>query len=303
MGWIKLGNIFEGHHAQVPVVDVQEDRWRIFYSTRVEGKSRPYYIEVDRNDPAKVITPPTGVGVSLGDKGSFDWAGIMPTALVNVNTRTKYLYYIGWSVRADVPYHNSLGLMISEDAGLTYRKFSRGPVLSTSWREPGYVGTISILFNQEKQCYEGWYLSCEKWLDVGGKMEPTYDIKYATSIDGIDWLPSGKSCIALDHDNDEGGLSQASVIRDSNKYQMWFSSRKKIDFRDNPKNSYRILSAHSDNGVDWIRDAGISLDTSPEGWDDTMVEYPCVFVDNGRRYMLYNGNGFGKTGIGLAIWE
>jgi hypothetical protein len=31
-----------------------------------------------------------------------------------------------------------------------------------------------------------------------------------------------------------------------------------------------------------------------------MIAYPAVFDLGGRRYMLYNGNGFGATGFGLA---
>ena len=34
-----------------------------------------------------------------------------------------------------------------------------------------------------------------------------------------------------------------------------------------------------------------------------MVEYPYVFDWQGRRYMLYNGNGYGLTGVGLAVLE
>ena len=32
-----------------------------------------------------------------------------------------------------------------------------------------------------------------------------------------------------------------------------------------------------------------------------MMAYPYVFEHGGDRYMLYNGNGYGKTGIGLAV--
>jgi hypothetical protein len=32
-----------------------------------------------------------------------------------------------------------------------------------------------------------------------------------------------------------------------------------------------------------------------------MVEYACVFDFAGSRHMLYNGNGFGATGIGRAV--
>jgi hypothetical protein len=37
------------------------------------------------------------------------------------------------------------------------------------------------------------------------------------------------------------------------------------------------------------------------GWDSEMIEYPFVFDHAGERYMLYNGNGYGKSGFGLAI--
>ena len=34
-----------------------------------------------------------------------------------------------------------------------------------------------------------------------------------------------------------------------------------------------------------------------------MVCYPYVFDHAGNRYMLYNGNGYGRTGFGMAILE
>ena len=36
-------------------------------------------------------------------------------------------------------------------------------------------------------------------------------------------------------------------------------------------------------------------------WD--RVPTPLVFDHMGRRYMLYNGDGYGRTGIGLAVLE
>jgi hypothetical protein len=34
-----------------------------------------------------------------------------------------------------------------------------------------------------------------------------------------------------------------------------------------------------------------------------MIEYACVFEDGGGSMMLYNGNGFGATGIGIAVLD
>ena len=45
------------------------------------------------------------------------------------------------------------------------------------------------------------------------------------------------------------------------------------------------------------------IDVSDDGWDSEMICYPFVFDHKGERYMLYNGNDYGKTGFGLAILE
>jgi hypothetical protein len=66
---------------------------------------------------------------------------------------------------------------------------------------------------------------------------------------------------------------------------------------------YRIEYAESVDGLRWDRhrDTG-GLEPSGTGWDGDMVEYPAVFAWRGERYMLYNGDGYGSTGVGLAVW-
>ena len=82
------------------------------------------------------------------------------------------------------------------------------------------------------------------------------------------------------------------MVKEKNGYRMWYSYRGK---------SYRIGYAESKDGLDWTRkDDEVELDVSSKGWDSEMIEYPFVFDHQGKRYMLYNGNGYGKTGIGLA---
>ena len=91
----------------------------------------------------------------------------------------------------------------------------------------------------------------------------------------------------------EHKLSWVQVMSDEGRYRMWYSYR---------GDRYRIGLAESDDGLVWRRrDAEAGIDTSEEGWDSAMVEYPCVFVHEGRRYMLYNGDGYGETGVGLAV--
>jgi hypothetical protein len=76
---------------------------------------------------------------------------------------------------------------------------------------------------------------------------------------------------------------------------MWYASRGA---------AYRIGYAESADGLQWERkDGEAGLSVSAEGWDSEMIAYPCVFDHRGRRYMMYNGNGYGRTGIGLAVLD
>ena len=76
---------------------------------------------------------------------------------------------------------------------------------------------------------------------------------------------------------------------------MWFAVR---------GDRYRIGYAESGDGVGWRRlDGEQGLLPSASGWDSDMVEYPFVFEWQARKYMLYNGNDYGRTGVGLAVWE
>ncbi len=293
----KKGNIFSEHHSQLPVVENCGDFYNIFYSTRdVKGRSVPMCVKFKKN--LKSYSPPQKINLEFGSPGFFDWSGIMPTDIITLQNGVKYLYYIGWSRRHDVPYHNNLGLAISTDGGLNWKKFSDGPIFHTSYKEPGYIGTAGILI--EENLWRMWYLSCREWITHNDRIEPIYDIKYAISSNGIDWEPTNKTCISLD--SHEGGISSARVLKiGDNNYKMWFSVRDRTDYRNNPDKSYRIESAISDDGQNWTR-TGIEISRSEnESWDDMMTAYPYVIKERDKIIIIYNGNGFGKTGIGYAI--
>ena len=271
------------------------DKWRIYFSDRNDrGYSVPYYIDVEPGNPSKILKPKSEPILSTGTLGSFDHAGVMPTNIVTLPSGVKYMYYIGWSQRLDVPYHNTIGLAVSDD-GDSWRKLSTGPVFGTSIKEPGYTGTICVMPNYYSGPWQAWYLSCREWVEIAGRIEPKYTINYATSPDGIDWDP-GRVCIEL-QDN-EGGISQASVLYDDN-YKMYFSVRDVSNYRKGGAGSYRIEYAESDDGRHWSR-KGECLVKSETGWDSEMVSYPNVFDYEGERYMFYNGNNFGQTGVGYA---
>ena len=84
-----------------------------------------------------------------------------------------------------------------------------------------------------------------------------------------------------------------AFLRDDG-YTMWYAYRGE---------RYRIGCARSRDGVTWTRHDDEGLDASGEGWDSDAVAYPWIVDAGGRRYMLYNGNDYGRTGIGLAVLD
>jgi hypothetical protein len=305
--WQKKGLIYKQNnellwaksHAQIPTIDViNQKTLRIFFSTRDElNRSHTTYIDVSAENPKEILYLHQRPLLELGFPGTFDDCGIMPSSIVTYKG-IKYLYYIGWNVRNTVPYHNAIGLAISEDNGLSFNKLFTGPIMDRTSLEPYFCGTACVKI--ENGIWRNWYLSCTKWIQVNGKAEPLYNLKYAESLDGINWKREG--VIAIDFKNeDEGGLARASVVKDGKIYKMWYCYRGHTDYRMTKNQSYRIGYAESLDGIVWTRMDDINvIEPSDEGWDSEMVAYPEIVDIENRRLMFYNGNGFGQSGFGYA---
>ena len=315
MKWKKLGRIFNPieikdkdwmkTHSQCPGTLVFDDFVRVYFSCRsnpIDGKyvSRTTFLDLDRKDLTKVIKLADDPVLELGDVGSFDEFGIYPTSVIKDQTNIR-LYYAGWSRGTSVPINASIGLATSHDDGVKFTRYAKGPILSLSPDEPYLVSGARVRKFDEK--WYLFYLSGRRWIpNSEGRMESVYKIRVATSDDGINWNRYGHNIIAdvIDKNECQAG---ADVFYYAGKYHMYFSYHAALDFR-NKERGYRIGYAYSDDLFNWTRDdkqAGITL--SKSGWDSEMQHYPHVFGLDGNYYMLYNGNEFGKFGIGLAILE
>ncbi|BAO55408.1 glycoside hydrolase family protein [Nonlabens marinus] len=310
MEWIKQGNIFkvDGHdipwvksHACVPTAFVlDENRIRIYYAPRNDkGQSIPTFFDVSADDPSKILYVHKNPIMSLGELGTFDDGGNMPCCVVRCG-ELIYLYYVGWNPSVSVAYRNAIGLAVSKDGGVTFKKMFKGALLDRNRDEPFFTASPWVM-RESDDVWHMWYASSTGFLTVKENVEPLYVIKYAHSRNGIDWIRENKTCInPLQR---EEANARATVLKENGIYKMWFAYRGSQDFRDG-KDAYRIGYAESFNAIDWKRNdkaAGISY--SPAGWDSTMQTYPNICDCNGKRYLFYNGNGFGASGIGYAIWK
>lgn len=310
MGWSRQGYIFKPNgrldwsqsHAQAPWLEYlrSKNRLAVYYSTRDKhNRTQPAYMELNADIPNQVTYQHINPIMDLGALGTFDSDGVMPSCVVNMDG-IKCLFYTGWNRRVDVPYHNSIGLAVSHDDGKTYKKYSEGPLWDRDTNEPLFSSMPTVIVENGR--WRMWYLSCTEWRMVNQKPEARYHLKYAESKDGINW--DRQSIISVDYQNEEeAGIVRPTVIRDGGIYKMWYSYRNFDDYRTNPENSYRIGYAESADGISWQRlDKKAGLEHSSDAWDNSMTAYPCVLDINGQRLMFYNGNGFGESGFGWAIW-
>jgi len=307
--WEKKGLIFKpkknfdwmNSHAQVPTVLVKEKEKivRVYLSSRPNPTlSITSFVDLNINDLHKIEYLNPNPILELGGLGTFDEHGIMPSSVVDLG-KEVYLYYSGWQRAVGVPYNNYTGLAISIDEGQTFKKYSTAPILDRNKNE--LYSATSPCVRKINGKWHMWYCSGTNWLEVDGKMEHTYDIKYASSSDGKIWAQTGIVCIK--QKNKFEAITKPTVAHINGKYHMWYCFRGSKDFRDGNE-GYRVGYAESNDGLKWIRkDNQSGITTSKRGWDSKMLAYPEVFEVNGNYYMLYNGNSFGKDGFGYATLE
>ena len=318
MRWQKLGKIFDptqhklpngcGHFAQSPQALVFKDFVRIYFSTRaVDERNGKYlshiaFVEMEKN-LRDVIRVSEKAVIPLGKLGCFDEHGIFPMNVLRQGDAV-YGYTCGWSWRVSVSVETAIGLAISSDDGITFERIGDGPVLAASIREPflvgdGFVKVIGSVFHM-------WYIFGTSWKQFAPTGEPdrVYKIGHAVSSDGIQWVKEEGRQIIGDRLGEDESQALPTVIEIDGRYLMSFCYRQSFDFRQKKDRGYRIGNAWSDDLVNWKRDdSHLAADVTPGDWDSDMMCYPHLFDCDGRTYLLYNGNEFGRYGFGLAVLE
>jgi predicted GH43/DUF377 family glycosyl hydrolase len=305
MKWIKKGLIFKPEnqinwmfsHAQRPTAIVLNDRIRIFFSARLENQQPIMtFLDVEKNNPQKIISINKKPVLEPGRKGTFDENGILPGCFLEKDN-CLYLYYTGWSRSKNVPYKNFTGLAISKNDGISFEKYSEAPVFTLNKFDPLSAMGPYIIHNDNQ--YLAIYTSGKNWIEIDGRLEHTYLLTYATSENAVDWFPSGK--IIIQPDDEFQSLCNPSIIEINGIYHLWFSYRGSHNFRNPGNTSYRIGYAYSTDLINWTRnDSEAGINVSAEGWDSEMICYSFIVKVDTKYLMFYNGNGFGKSGFGYA---
>jgi predicted GH43/DUF377 family glycosyl hydrolase len=307
--WRKCGLIFRpdgqggwmNSHAQVPTAVVLSDRIRVYFASRPRPDlSLTTYVDLDLERPERILALAEQPVLDPGGPGTFDEHGIMPAAAVKDGDLVR-LYYSGWCrINGRAPYHNTTGIAVSNDDGRTFRRLAAGPVLDRTPEEPYSATSPAVI--RVADTWHAYYSCGLGWIEQEGKLEHVYELRHATSFDGVQWRRLGE--VAVGQAYPEEAITRPTLLRrGETEWWMWFCCRGSRGFRTG-SDGYRIGFATSSDLGHWQRDdrcAGIDL--SAEGWDSQMLAYPCVVDVPAGRLMFYNGNDFGRDGFGYAVWE
>ncbi|CAA2101521.1 hypothetical protein [Variovorax paradoxus] len=300
--WVKQGLLYslpEGglhpklmsHAANPLAVHLEGDVYRIFYSARdAQNRSSVGAVDMDIRQ-RRVVQEHTEPFFEFGAPGSFYADGVSIGNCYEANGR-HYMLFMGWQAPPGQHWRGDIGRLVVRD-DLTLELDSPGPFMGSDATDP-----ISLSYPWVMKVGDGyrmWYPSTIAWEAGNGEMLAV--LYGAESADGDHWERKG---LAVPYALGKAqAFSRPNVLRGRDAgYEMWFS------YRSGTGQSYRIGYARSPDCDHWelaLSDAGI--DVSASGWDSDMIEYPFVFEHGAQRYMLYNGNGYGKTGFGIAVWS
>ncbi|MDQ6765246.1 MAG: hypothetical protein M3Z22_03985 [Verrucomicrobiota bacterium] len=281
-------------YAHIPTVELTEEGFvRVYFaSLDAEKFGRIGYVDLDFDNPKRIRHVATEPVLGLGELGTFDDSGAVPSCVLRVGEK-RHLYYIGFQRTERVPYMLFSGLAIGNADG-SFTRTSTIPILDRTPEEPYSRSAPFVLL--EDGIWKMWYWSCRKWVSDEQGVHYSNVVRYATSADGATWKTDEHVCIAP-NEPDEYSIGRPCVLRQGGLYRMWFSAR-------SFSRLYVIGYAESGDGLHWERrDEEAGIEKSATGWDSEMICYPYVIEINGKLHMFYNGNQHGATGFGYAVLE
>lgn len=304
MIWRKLGCIYQREstagthwwdsHMMAPtVVEMGSEVLRVYIGGwDSNGISRIAWIDVEANNPMRILDVSTVPALDIGRPGCFDENGVFPGHICRVDDEL-WLYYTGFQLGSKVRHYNFGGLAISRD-GVNFRRVSEAPVLDRS--DEGLCVRAGQSVLPENGTFPTVYSAGSDWVETGGKSRPCYDVFYQNSPDGLFYEKAGK-CIVRHDPQVEHGLGRPQLVRlDGQRYV--FFTRRVLGMK-----YFSGCARESIATGEWERcDEEIDLIHSKSGFDSEMIYFPSVIQvkRTGRIFLFYSGNDFGKGGLGVA---
>ena len=303
MRWNKLGNIYQADpvcdnllsHAANPLpILIENNIYRVFFNGRnSESKSSLGYFDFNI-DTLEVMNICEREVIKFGVENSYYSHGISIGNDYQDLDGNTYILFMAWQIRGGEHWRGDIGRIVVSSLDEMYIEDTDSPFIGLN-----EIDKVSLSYPwvyRDEAGYSMIYGSTISWKEDNGEM--LHVLNCAESVDGNQWKKKG---LAVPYELGKAqAFSRPSYIKIDDTEHLWFS------YRSGSGEKYRIgHSFKSDNGL-WqldIENAGIDVSDDQDAWDSEMICYPYILEHNDKIYMFYNGNGFGRSGIGLAVLE
>jgi hypothetical protein len=289
--------------AQGPQIVNMGTHFRLYFSSRIPDKdmqpvSKIYFLDFSK-DFGEKLGEIGEVKIHDGLLGGFDQHGVFPFHPYALDGKFIMALTSGWNRMQSVDIDMSIGQAISLD-GEHFARNGYGPLISAAPSEPFLIGDPFVL--KMTDIYSLFYIFGTEWSDGQLKPERTYKIGRMKSDDGFTFvrIVEGNQIIPDTIENEAQAMP--TVVRINEIYHMFYCYRSSFDFRNGGANGYRLGHATSSDGEIW----SLSHEELPSifpDWCQNMQCYPHAAIIETELYLFFNGNMFGKNGVGLITKE
>jgi hypothetical protein len=275
------------HYASNPAaISINDSQLRIFFNSRdFQNRSAIYSIDFFHEE-----LEPDYESVRIqhlhGPKDSYFSHGLSIGQIFSLDTK-KCLSVMGWKNYVDKHWEGRIGYIpIDVEGNLT--QLALKPWMDLDKEDPISLSYPAVYEDAHARMI--WYGSTLSWDAGNGEM--LHVLKEARlSLDG----QIIKGDIKLPHVlGSAQAFSRPAIVQTGEHFLLAYS------YRGNTT-KYRIGFTLLDDLNSASHLGGIPpFLTSEDGWDSEMVEYPSFFFFREQLFMLYNGNSFGRSGIGIV---
>ena len=309
MKWKKQGLIYktdklswwQSSHTYCPTPLLLDDRIRIYVTFwDPDKRGRPGYIDVEIDNPKKIIDISGVPCLPLGDRGCFDEDGRTCTSVRwEPHAMFYQMLYIGWQRQVNVPYSLFTGTATSEE-GRLFRAPAKIPWLDRTSRAPFTRSGASYVVGDDVLFPHVAYLESNKWIWSVEYQRYWFD----SSIALLDTNLDKHIDIVLPRRDGEWCFGRPWIIRKQGKLHMWYVYRKDTE-PGHYIQGYAIANdtlEHHPESISFERfiEPPIPLGKAGEFDSESASHATVLEVAPNKYYMFYMGNEFGKEGFGWA---
>lgn len=278
-------------HLSLPfAIPIDGRTFKIFFSSR-DSDQRSHIGSFDLDIASQKVSVNTFCSLPLlspGMIGSFDEHGVSGS-YYSLSRHQLTIWNFGWKRLSGKAWINSIGIA-KVPLGLNQTNVVNNLAFASNSNDTHGLAYPYITKINSKEMF--FYASFDQY-GIPSENEPySFTAKSAEILKDFELSSPTRM---INHMAGMSAQSRPCIIQDGNMYRAWVSVK---------GTEYEICSMVSTDGINWTwDDSGNNLQAKGLGNEKEQVCYSHV-VEHGReRFMFYNGDGFGMTGIGIAKWS